>query len=64
MPCVDADRRGVIGDFHARRALELSRQVFGLPPCPDERVCAEHSELDGIVERVDAGDARFDPAAV
>lgn len=54
----------MIGDFHARRALELSRQVFGLPPCPDERVCAEHSELDGIVERVDAGDARFDPAAV
>jgi len=67
-PCavsgVDADRGGVIGDVLACRALELSREVFGPPPCSDERVGAEQSELDGIVERKDAGDARFDPTAV
>ena len=38
--------------------------MLGLSPGPDERVCAEQPELDGVVERVDAGDARFDPAAV
>ena len=54
----------MIGHFIARRALELSRQVLGLSPCPDERVCAEQSELDWVVERVDSGDARFDPASV
>ena len=64
VPIVDADRRGVIGHFLARRALELSRQVLYLPPCPDERVRTEQPELDGVVERVDAGDACFDPAAV
>ena len=50
---VDADRRGVIGHFLARRALELPRQVLGLPPCPDERVCAEQSELDRVVEIIE-----------
>lgn len=54
----------MIGHFLARRALELPRQVLGLSPCPDERVCAEQSELDRVVERVDSGDARLDPAAV
>ena len=38
--------------------------MLGLPPCPDERVCAEQPELDWIVERIGAGDARFDAAAV
>ena len=38
--------------------------MLGLSPGPDERVRAEQPELDGVVERVDAGDARFDPTAV
>lgn len=64
MPGVDADRRCVIGDVLRRRSFELAREMFGSAPCPDERVSAEQPELDGVVQCVDAGDARLDPTPV